>query len=108
MVLAVAPERGRAGEERLLFTVSDTGIGMSRAQQERLFVRFGQGDDSIRRRFGGSGLGLVICRDLVELMGGTITVASEVGAGTRIGVSVALPRAEPGQGQGQGQAQAQG
>ncbi|WP_167858439.1 PAS domain-containing sensor histidine kinase [Methylobacterium nonmethylotrophicum] len=93
IVLAVAPDTNRTGAGRLLFTVSDTGIGMSAAQQERLFVPFGQGDESIRRRFGGSGLGLVICRHLVELMGGQIGVASEPGRGTRISFAVLLPPA---------------
>lgn len=93
VVLAVGPDTGRGGEGRLRFSVSDTGIGMSAAQQERLFVPFGQGDESIRRRFGGSGLGLVICRHLVELMGGQIGVASEPGRGTRIWFSVLLPPA---------------
>ena len=92
VVLAVSPDTAR-GEGRLLFTVSDTGIGMSAAQQERLFVPFGQGDESIRRRFGGTGLGLVICRHLVELMGGQIGVASEPGRGTRMWFSVLLPPA---------------
>jgi signal transduction histidine kinase len=93
VVLAVSPDTGRGAEGRVLFTVSDTGIGMSPAQQERLFVPFGQGDESIRRRFGGSGLGLVICRHLVELMGGRIGVASEPGRGTRIWFAVMLPPA---------------
>ena len=93
VVLAVGPDASRGGEGRLLFTVSDTGIGMSAAQQERLFVPFGQGDESIRRRFGGTGLGLVICRHLVELMGGQIGVASEPGRGTRIWFAVSLPPA---------------
>lgn len=93
VALAVGPDQTRGGEGRLLFTVSDTGIGMSAAQQERLFVPFGQGDESIRRRFGGSGLGLVICRHLVELMGGQIGVTSEPGRGTRIWFAVTLPAA---------------
>ncbi|SEP47702.1 PAS domain S-box-containing protein [Methylobacterium sp. ap11] len=93
VVLSVSPETGRSGEGRILFAVSDTGIGMSAAQQERLFVPFGQGDESIRRRYGGSGLGLVICRHLVELMGGRIDVASEPGRGTRIWFAVMLPPA---------------
>ncbi|WP_279358664.1 PAS domain-containing sensor histidine kinase [Methylobacterium indicum] len=93
VVLTVGPETGRGGEGRILFMVSDTGIGMSAAQQERLFVPFGQGDESIRRRYGGSGLGLVICRHLVELMGGRIDVASEPGRGTRIWFAVMLPPA---------------
>ncbi|WP_162501446.1 PAS domain-containing sensor histidine kinase [Methylobacterium crusticola] len=92
--LAVTLDGLEAGQARLRFTVSDTGIGISRAQLEQLFVRFGQADGSIRRRFGGSGLGLTICRHLIDLMGGTIGIDSEPGRGTRVWVSLPLPVAE--------------
>jgi signal transduction histidine kinase len=63
------------------FEVQDTGIGFDRETGERLFGRFEQADGSITRRFGGSGLGLAISRSLTEFMGGTLTAASEPGAG---------------------------
>jgi len=72
--------------DALLFRVSDTGIGMSREHLEQLFVPFEQGDRSTTRRFGGTGLGLAISRRIVSLMGGSIQVQSELGAGTRFEV----------------------
>ncbi|MSP58934.1 MAG: response regulator [Myxococcales bacterium] len=67
---------------RITFAVADTGVGMTREQFERLFRPFTQADASTTRRFGGTGLGLVICRRLASLLGATITAESEIGRGS--------------------------
>ncbi|MBN2427585.1 MAG: response regulator [Deltaproteobacteria bacterium] len=67
---------------QLRFSIRDTGIGISLKEQERLFLPFSQADESTTRRFGGTGLGLVISRKLVELMGGHIGLESEIGKGS--------------------------
>ncbi|WP_051294169.1 ATP-binding protein [Pseudoduganella violaceinigra] len=89
--------------EILQLTVRDSGIGMSGEQLGRLFNPFEQADSSTARRFGGTGLGLSISQQLVQLMGGTITVSSEAGSGSEFVVSVPLQlarrqRAEEGAG----------
>ena len=70
------------GEVELKFVISDTGIGISETEQKRLFKTFTQVDSSITRRFGGTGLGLVISRQLIEMMGGEIWLKSEKGKGS--------------------------
>ncbi|MCW2236132.1 response regulator [Azospirillum canadense] len=73
--------RFEEGKATIRITVTDTGIGISKDAQARLFRPFTQAEASITRRFGGTGLGLSICRRLAELMGGEIGVASEPGQG---------------------------
>ncbi len=70
------------GEPRLRFAVADSGIGLDPEQAGRLFHPFCQGDNSTTRRFGGTGLGLTISRRLARLLGGDITVESDVGKGS--------------------------
>jgi|GEM_PF-1518206 signal transduction histidine kinase/CheY-like chemotaxis protein len=81
LAVRVTSEPGRA-PVRIEFDISDTGIGMSREQIDKLFQEFSQADGSTTRRFGGSGLGLVISQRLLELMGGQMHVSSQPGAGS--------------------------
>jgi PAS domain S-box-containing protein len=75
---------------RVLFLVSDTGIGVPDRMIPSLFASFTQGSTGYSRLFEGAGLGLAICRRLVELMGGNIAIESEKGAGTTVAVSLPL------------------
>jgi CheY-like chemotaxis protein len=81
----------------LEFTVADTGIGIPPEVQPQLFTRFMQGDSSTSRRFGGSGLGLSIVRQLVDLMGGAVSVTSTPAKGSRFTVTVPVLVAEASQ-----------
>ena len=86
--ITLAVEQLEAGW--VVFRVSDTGIGMTPAQQTKLFQSFTQADASTTRRYGGTGLGLVITQQFCELMGGSIRVESEAGQGTTF--TIRLPK----------------
>ncbi|MBA3050361.1 response regulator, partial [Brevundimonas sp.] len=80
--------------DRVRFTVADTGVGFEPEQKSRIFSRFHQADGSITRRFGGTGLGLTISRELAELMGGGLDCDSEPGHGARFWFEAPLPLAD--------------
>jgi signal transduction histidine kinase len=79
---------GEGDEERLHFAVRDTGIGLSAEQQVAVFQPFAQADSSTTRKYGGTGLGLTIAIRFCELMGGVLSVASELGQGSTFTVNV--------------------
>ncbi|MEP4053304.1 MAG: ATP-binding protein [Litorimonas sp.] len=81
------------GHTALLFSIADTGIGIAETHHERIFERFTQEDGSIKRRHGGTGLGLTLARDLAELMGGAVNVKSQLGKGSTFTVRLAFETA---------------
>ncbi len=91
VVVSVGVSSKTREQVNLKFSVQDTGIGMTTEQKERLFAAFSQADSSTTRRFGGTGLGLAISKQLIELMGGEISVESEPGKGSRFSFVIALP-----------------
>jgi len=80
---------------RLEFSISDTGIGMTPEQQERLFKSFSQTDSSITRKYGGTGLGLAISKQLIQMMGGDIHVKSTPGVGSSFTFDIPFGLVEP-------------
>jgi signal transduction histidine kinase len=87
------------GRDSLEFVVSDDGIGLAEEQQRRLFRPFAQGDSSISRKYGGTGLGLALVWRFCQLMGGEVTVQSALGHGAtftvRLPATVVLPAETP-------------
>jgi signal transduction histidine kinase/DNA-binding response OmpR family regulator len=88
-------DESAAGVQRIELTVTDTGIGLSDRQLRELFQEFSQAEPTTAQRYGGTGLGLVICRRLAVLMGGDVTMDSEEGRGTTVRLVVALSVGDP-------------
>lgn len=87
VVVDLRPESLSNDAARLVFEVRDTGVGISERQQRKIFEAFGQADSSTTRQFGGTGLGLTIASQLVEMMGGSLAVTSELGHGSSFSFS---------------------
>ena len=94
VVVHVHAEPTEPSSYRLEFAVRDTGIGIPEDRIDRLFASFSQVDASTTRRYGGTGLGLAISKRLVELMGGTLWVESEIGKGSTFHVDLPVEAAE--------------
>lgn len=90
VTLKITAQQIDPSQARLLFCVTDTGIGMPDYDREKLFQPFSQVDGSITRRFGGTGLGLAISRNLLQLMGGEFSVESAPGKGSSFGFELVL------------------
>jgi PAS domain S-box-containing protein len=94
VVVVVDAEPAQPGSYHLELAVRDTGIGIPQDRMDRLFTSFSQVDASTTRRYGGTGLGLAISKRLVELMGGTISVESEEGAGSTFRIALTVNAAD--------------
>jgi signal transduction histidine kinase/DNA-binding response OmpR family regulator/HPt (histidine-containing phosphotransfer) domain-containing protein len=94
IVVHVGLEKVRGNKLTLRFAVTDTGIGMTDEHLKKLFQSFSQADTSTTRKYGGTGLGLVISKQLVEMMGGEIWVESEEGKGTTFGFTLVAEAGE--------------
>ena len=87
----VGADASKTSAQSLEFMVVDTGIGLTREQQQNLFGEFAQAEPSTTHRFGGTGLGLAICKKLALLMGGDVTMDSSIGHGTTLRLNLELP-----------------
>jgi two-component system sensor histidine kinase/response regulator len=97
VVLAVRLLVDRGDRAEIGISVRDTGVGIPKHLQDRLFTPYAQADPSVPRLYGGSGLGLSICRRLVGLMGGDISLVSQPGKGTTFDLNLVLDKAREGQ-----------
>ncbi len=96
------PPSGESSSGALILTVADSGIGIAKEAQQLIFKPFTQGDSELTKRYQGSGLGLTICKKLAELMGGSISISSREGEGSRFTVTIPCePLVDAGQSQGE-------
>ncbi len=93
-ICVTAGDRAPGGKRKVIFTVTDTGIGIPDDKKDMLFRAFSQVDESHSRSYGGTGLGLAISKEIVERMGGTITFTSEEGKGSTFSFTIPLGEAE--------------
>ncbi len=94
--ISVTGQRKQANEHTLLFAITDTGIGIAKESQHKIFEPFSQADASTTRKYGGTGLGLTITKQLVKKMGGVLEVESTLGKGSTFYFTLTLPSAEQG------------
>ncbi|GAA6130328.1 ATP-binding protein [Halopseudomonas sabulinigri] len=90
VALTLSLERGGSADQQVRISVSDSGIGIAEEALESIFSPFTQADAHISRRFGGTGLGLALCRSLTDAMGGVLTVTSTLGQGSSFSVLIPL------------------
>ena len=92
VVLTLLEKEGQS--PHLVLAVKDNGIGMTIDQQKQIFEAYTQADKSIARRFGGTGLGMTITKEIIELMGGSISLRSEIGKGTVFALTLPIENVE--------------
>ena len=92
---AVSSGDAGRGRVRLTFTVTDSGMGITSADRKRLFHPFAQGSETVARRYGGAGLGLVLVKRIARAMGGDLVVTSKPGRGSRFRLTVVMQTAAP-------------
>lgn len=97
MTVTIQQEPVEENQVTLIFKIADTGIGMTKEFQEKIFEPFKQAEPYIVRKYGGSGLGLAICSSLLALMKGDMTINSEPGQGSEFIIRLKLPVAEGGE-----------
>jgi len=93
VAISISATPQKSGKQRLLITVKDTGIGIDNAKLDLIFDRFRQADETRKRSYGGTGLGLTVARGLMDLMGGQVSAMSRPGAGSIFCVKVDLEAA---------------
>ena len=90
IIVALVKSESQQGQTKYSFSVTDTGIGIAKSQQTHIFEAFSQADRSTTRRYGGTGLGLAITHQLITLMGGELTLTSEIGKGSTFSFCIDL------------------